>query len=180
MTTGGRGVFIGGDDRLNRGGQWSPLVAPDGSIVRAALRDRTPVTAARVLRDGLFQYGGGVHGLAETATDRAVLVVPLARRQELVGVVAATDRCGRMFLDAEVALAQSFAEQAAVALTEAGFLPGVSERIAGAMAALVGATSAAVYRQDAESGNLVLLAASPGALAGGAPAIDGARRPGGS
>jgi GAF domain-containing protein len=155
MTTGGRRGLIG-----YSGCEWSPVVAPDESIVRAALRDRTPVSAARVLRDGLFGYRGGVGGLAETGTDRAVLVVPLACRQELVGLVATADRCGRMFLDSEVARAQVFADQAAVALAEMGFLPQVPGRIAEAMVALLGARSAAVYRFDAESGTLVLLAAS--------------------
>lgn len=155
MTTGGRRGLI-----VHGGCEWSPVVVPDESIARAALRDRTPVSAARVLRDGLFEYRGGVGGLAETGTDRAVLVVPLACRQELVGFVATADRCGRMFLDSEVARAQVFADQVAVALAETGFLPQVPGRIAEAMVALLRARSAAVYRFDAESETLILLAAS--------------------
>ncbi len=54
--------------------------------------------------------------------NRAIVAVPLRVKGELIGALAVADQAGRAFSEAEVALLQAFADQAAIALENARLL----------------------------------------------------------
>lgn len=139
---------------------WNTVLGVDRSIAHAAVRNRIPVSAPRVLRDGLFRYDRGVHGLVDGGTDRAVLVIPLKQGRTLLGIVAAADRTGRLFVHADVGLAETFVDRAAVTLDPVCLSAAACERIGRWLVAILAVESAAVYRLHRETGTLVLVSVS--------------------
>lgn len=136
------------------------MVAADRSIARKALLNRTPVSVPCVLRDGLFTYRGGAGGLLESETDRAVLVIPMKRGRTLLGIVVTADRRGRIFIDAEIGLAEALVDRAVVTLARTRFSAAACERTTRSLVACLRTESAAIYRLHRRAGNLVLAAMS--------------------
>jgi len=115
---------------------------------------------------------------------RTVLAVPLRVAETVLGVLSVGDEEGRAFSAADVALIQTFADQAAVALTNARFFQEgerrrraaeglaelgqqltrsldageVSRQIVDTVLRLLGTSGAALYRVEPETQNLVTLA----------------------
>ena len=75
-----------------------------------------------VLTDGLRQYSA-------RSDSRAVLGVPLRVRGEIIGALTVGDRTGRTFGPADIALAEAFADQAALALDNARLYEETRERL---------------------------------------------------
>jgi GAF domain-containing protein/CheY-like chemotaxis protein len=122
------------------------LLEPDGSLVTLALGGRLRAVSASGL-DDVVPPGAGASGRAvlegravsssdllddptivmtqemreimRRASDGAVLAVPLRAKGQIIGALSLADATGRLFPDAEVALLQAFADQAALALENA-------------------------------------------------------------
>ncbi|MGH7390438.1 MAG: GAF domain-containing protein, partial [Candidatus Rokuibacteriota bacterium] len=106
-------------------GEGGPLVAGAVRFARGtglaglAARDRRPVTTPNVLHDPRITLMPEMRALIEQAPFRAGLAVPLIAQDHVIGVLAVGDRPGRVYDADDVALAQAFADQAAVALENA-------------------------------------------------------------
>jgi PAS domain S-box-containing protein len=68
--------------------------------------------------------------LLEARDDRAILAVPLSVKGRVIGTLAIRDRTGRAFSEAEAALLQTLADQAALALENARLYAGLEQRVA--------------------------------------------------
>jgi GAF domain-containing protein/anti-sigma regulatory factor (Ser/Thr protein kinase)/ActR/RegA family two-component response regulator len=110
--------------RLAVSGDAGPLgeqvVFPKGvGVVGLAVRAREPVVTADLLADPRVVLTPELRGRIEQAGYRAVLVVPLLVQDRVIGALAVGDQGGRRFDREQVQLAQSFADQAALALENA-------------------------------------------------------------
>jgi signal transduction histidine kinase len=97
-------------------GTWLPTGA---ATVGLAVLERRPVTTPDFLGDPRIVLTAEQREQLARAPYRSVLAVPLLSHERVVGVLALGDRGGRQFRPEEVLLAQSFAEQAALALENA-------------------------------------------------------------
>ena len=91
--------------------------APAGGTADTAARERRPFRTADLASAIDLSARGVDDRLAKL--DRAVLSVPLVLQDRLIGALSIGDEAGRVFGDEDVALAQTFADQAAVALENA-------------------------------------------------------------
>jgi signal transduction histidine kinase/CheY-like chemotaxis protein len=92
------------------------------------------------LRDPAISFAADVRALVAEAGDRAFLAVPLHAKNELIGVLSITDASVREYGPAEVALLQTFGDQAALALENARLYQraqGAYEELSQAQAQLV-------------------------------------------
>jgi class 3 adenylate cyclase/putative methionine-R-sulfoxide reductase with GAF domain len=87
---------------------------------RAAVTEE-PVHIPDVLEDPEYVYAGPY-------TYRALLGVPIKMDEDLIGVVVLVRREPQAFSDADIALVQTFADQAAIALTNARLLEAVERQ----------------------------------------------------
>jgi GAF domain-containing protein len=83
-----------------------------GSVTARAARQRRPVHVHDVRTDPDFGVGGPI----TFSNGRSVLSVPLVRGRTVVGVVTVSRRTVRPFTDRQVALVQTFADQAVIAI----------------------------------------------------------------
>jgi signal transduction histidine kinase len=98
----------------------SPVRIPRGvGAVGFAVQTRKPVATADVLSDARLVLTDALRGAVQVATFRSALVVPLLVDDQVIGALLIGDRPGRVFRPDEVELAQSFGDQAAVALRNA-------------------------------------------------------------
>lgn len=159
------------------------VLAPGVGIVARALTEGVAQTRNvtddkdAVLTDDLRQrlFGAGI---------QTILAVPLRLKENVLGVLAVGTECPRTFDPAETALVQAFADQAAVALSNArAFAESerrrqiaeslgeigrvisqsldseeVTRRIVDSLPALFAARTAGVYRLHAASGDLISVA----------------------
>ncbi|PYM65878.1 MAG: hypothetical protein DMD79_03950 [Candidatus Rokuibacteriota bacterium] len=84
-----------------------------------AVRERRPVASPDMLADDRFTVSAEIRTLAERASCRAVLAVPLSMQERVVGVLNVSGRTGRIFGEEEVHVVEAFAAHAAVALENA-------------------------------------------------------------
>ncbi len=84
-----------------------------------AVRDRGPVATTQILADPRVTLTPETRAQIEQAPYRAGLAVPLVGKDGVIGALAVADRGGRVFTDEETRLAESFADQAALALENA-------------------------------------------------------------
>jgi class 3 adenylate cyclase/putative methionine-R-sulfoxide reductase with GAF domain len=87
---------------------------------RAAV-ERKPVQIPDVLADPEYTYPG-------PRFFRTMLGVPIMVEDDLIGVVVVTRRAPKLFTDDHIALVQTFADQAAIALTNARLLDAVERQ----------------------------------------------------
>src|SRR5262245_3233032 len=96
----------------------TPTIVPGraGGASRAALERRT-IHIHDVRADAEYTWGGGL-----VEPTRTVLAVPMLRADELLGVVLIYRHEVRPFTDGQVALVETFADQAAIAIENARLL----------------------------------------------------------
>src|SRR5262245_23380485 len=96
----------------------TPTIVPGraGGASRAALERRT-IHIHDVRADAEYTWGGGL-----VEPTRTVLAVPMLRADELLGVVLIYRHEVRPFTDSQVALVETFADQAAIAIENARLL----------------------------------------------------------
>ncbi|PWU24734.1 MAG: hypothetical protein C5B48_04870 [Candidatus Rokuibacteriota bacterium] len=85
-----------------------------------AIRERRPLVTPDLLTDPRITLAPDVRAHLERATVRAVLSVPLLVGDRVIGALSVGDRHGRAFEPDEVELLQGFADQAALAIENAG------------------------------------------------------------
>ena len=168
-----------------------PLVCPPGTgLVGLALRERALVTSADVLVDPRVVLTPELRARIEQAGYHGGIAVPLVVRERVIGALALGSVAGRTFDDGEIALAEAFASEAAVAidnaqlyaeatrrgreaselaalsggLTESLRVEDVSDRIVAAVLPLFHAHSANI-RLVAPDGSLLLVARGDGSSA---------------
>ncbi len=96
------------------------VVLPRGTgMIGLAVREREAVFTPNVLTDPRVTLTSDVRARIEEAPYRAVLAVPIVSPDGVIGALGIGDRAGRVFSPEEVALAQTFAGQAAIALENA-------------------------------------------------------------
>jgi signal transduction histidine kinase/ActR/RegA family two-component response regulator len=109
---------------LSLSGDWGPVldhvVFPAGTGITAlAVGQRRTVSTADVLTDAAVTLAPAVRERFAGSTARAQLAVPLVMRDRIIGALAIGRPAGGTFDEADVALAQAFGDQAAVALQNA-------------------------------------------------------------
>jgi GAF domain-containing protein/CheY-like chemotaxis protein len=92
---------------------------PGTGVVGRAVVWGAPIQTADVLADPDITLPGPLLDRVRAAGDRAILAVPLHAKGELIGVLSLTDGEIRDFTEDEIALLQTFADQAALALENA-------------------------------------------------------------
>ena len=110
---------------LSLSGEWGPVldhvVFPAGTgLIAVAVGQRRTASTADVLTDAAVTLAPTVRERFADSPARAQLAVPLIMRERIIGALAIGRPAGATFDDAEVALAQAFGDQAAVALQNAG------------------------------------------------------------
>jgi GAF domain-containing protein/CheY-like chemotaxis protein len=91
-----------------------PMRPGGGSAAARAVRERAVINIADVSRVSDGEYG--VKDLAKVTGFRAVLSVPMLREHEVVGAISVTRSTPGLFDDKEIALLQTFASQAVIAI----------------------------------------------------------------
>ena len=105
-------------------------VVPRGALlIGLAVNERAPVVTPNVLADPRVVLGDEERDRIARAPDRAGLAVPLIYKDAVIGALAVGDREGRVFGAEEIALAQAFADQAAVALENARLYEQTRQRL---------------------------------------------------
>jgi GAF domain-containing protein/DNA-binding response OmpR family regulator len=94
-----------------------PIAPGRGSGAGRAALERRAVHIVDVQADPEFTWG-----VREIAPIRTVLAVPMLRANELLGVIAVNRHVVRAFTDNQIALMQTFADQAAIAIENARLL----------------------------------------------------------
>jgi GAF domain-containing protein len=155
------------------------FVMPAGhGVVGLAVSRRQPVVSPDVRVDARIVSTPGM-GLGH-ALCPSLLSLPLVVKGQVVGGIAVSDFLGRVYTDEDLRLAQTFADQAAVALENARLFAeterrrreslalgnvshtlaqslhpgGVAQRVVDCVRDLVGVLAASVFRLDPESGAL--------------------------
>ena len=110
---------------LSLSGEWGPVldhvVFPAGTgLIAVAVGQRRTASTADVLTDSAVTLAPSVRERFAESPARAQLAVPLMMRERIIGALAIGRPAGATFDEAEVALAQAFGDQAAVALQNAG------------------------------------------------------------
>ena len=99
--------------------QWEPVLPSGTGIAGVAIGERCPVASADVLNDPRITYTAEARARLEREPRCALLAVPLMVKGQVSGALAVNDQVGRVFDESEIRLAQTFADQAALALENA-------------------------------------------------------------
>jgi signal transduction histidine kinase len=119
-------VAIGGAARQQLGGQ----VVPRGrSMVGRAVLERAPVWTRDILSDSNVDLTPEMRTLIEGTGNRAVLVVPLIVKSDVMGALGIAYAAPREFARRDIALLQAFADQAALALENAQLYESVRDNL---------------------------------------------------
>jgi PAS domain S-box-containing protein len=95
------------------------VLPKDVGIVGRAASEGRPVWTPDILTEGNVVLTTDLRQSLAESGHHAVLAVPLTVKGQIIGVLSITDSAVRMFSEAEVALLQTFADQAALALENA-------------------------------------------------------------
>jgi GAF domain-containing protein len=99
--------------------RWEPVLPGGTGIAGLAISQRRSVASADVLADSRITYTDQARARIEQEPRCALLAVPLMVKGQVFGALAVNDRVGRVFDESEIRLAQTFADQAALALENA-------------------------------------------------------------
>jgi GAF domain-containing protein/CheY-like chemotaxis protein len=108
--------------------EWTPLLPSGVGIAGLAVRLRAPVATPNSLDDARLIYTPEMRERVERSPYRAFLGVPLLVKDRILGALAVGASVGRVFSDTEIRLAQSFADQTALALENARLFEDAARR----------------------------------------------------
>jgi GAF domain-containing protein len=111
VTEGSFGETPGGESVVAGTGLTSRAIAEGRAIWSADLLSEADIHLTDQMRD--YQLRSGV---------RSMITVPLRAQEKIIGALAVVDQTGRIYSDSEIALVQTFADQAALALENARLL----------------------------------------------------------
>ncbi len=93
-----------------------PVMPAGAGVVGRAVSEGRPMWSANVFADPGVRLPDGLRAQLSELGHASYLAVPLRVKREIVAVIGIGDSTARAFSDAEVALLQTFADQAAIAL----------------------------------------------------------------
>lgn len=99
--------------------EWTPVLEPGVGIAGFAVEQRAPVASPDILADPRLVYSAEMRARVSPLPQRALIGVPLQVKGRILGALVVAAPGGRVYTDEEIRLAQSFADQAAVALENA-------------------------------------------------------------
>ena len=163
------------------GTDWNRTLPRGTAAVGLAVREGMPVSTPDVLADPRITLAPETRAALESFEHRAILALPLVAGERVFGALASLGRTGRVFSADELRLAQTFVDQAAIALDnarlhsettrrkwEAEVLAGVGRlvtesldpdevagRIADSLRALLGGLSSVLVRVEPVTGALI-------------------------
>jgi len=95
-------------------------VLPGGTgLASVAVAEGKPIWSADVLHEPRIRLTDQMRDHQLRSGDRSMIAVPLRAHEKIIGSLGLADRTGRTYSDSEVALVQTFADQAALALENA-------------------------------------------------------------
>jgi PAS domain S-box-containing protein len=97
-------------------GQLPAVVPARWGVVGRAVAEAEPVWSDNILEDPSLTFPEGTRSWLASVGVPGFLAVPLRVKREIIGALGIGVQQGRRFTDAEVALVQTFADQAAIAL----------------------------------------------------------------
>ena len=98
---------------------WASVIRPGAGLAGRAVSENRAVSSPDILSDPALALDAELRARVESSGLRASLAVPLKVKETILGVLAVIDLAGRVFTEAETALLQTFADQAALALQNA-------------------------------------------------------------
>jgi GAF domain-containing protein/CheY-like chemotaxis protein len=101
------------------GTEWNRTLPRGTAAVGLAVREGMPVSTPDVLDDPRITLAPETRAALESFEHRAILALPLVAGERVFGALASLGRTGRVFTADEIRLAQSFVDQAAIALDNA-------------------------------------------------------------
>ncbi|MBI2997999.1 MAG: GAF domain-containing protein, partial [Deltaproteobacteria bacterium] len=136
-----------GSPRSPGGGQ----TVPSGmGLTSRAIAEGRPVWSADMLNDPKVHLTDQMRDSQLRSGNSSMIAVPLRAREKIIGALALSDQKGRIYSDREVALVQTFADQAALALENARLFEetGHRAREQAALNAIATATSQSLRIDD--------------------------------
>lgn len=88
-------------------------------LASVAVAEGRPIWSADVLNEPRIRLTDQMRDYQLRSGDRSMIAVPLRAHETIIGSLGLADRTGRIYSDSEVELAQTFADQAALALENA-------------------------------------------------------------
>jgi len=104
---------------VGAGVDWNRVLPRGTATVGVAVRERQPIVTGDLLEDPRMTFTPETRARIERSPYRAVLAVPLMIQERVIGVLVVGDRAGRLFGEEAIRLAQSLADQAAIAVENA-------------------------------------------------------------
>jgi PAS domain S-box-containing protein len=124
---------------------WAPRLPEGHGLTGRAVRERRMVTTTDVLRDPDVVLDAATRAAVEARPHATLLALPLVVLERVAAVLVVSGRAGRTFTADEVALAEAFAVQAAMALENAR-LYSEARAAAERLADVVASSPAVIYR----------------------------------
>ncbi len=95
-------------------------VLPSGTgLASVAVAEGKPIWSADVLNEPRIRLTGQMRDYQLRSGTRSMIAAPLCAREKVIGSLGLADRTGRIYSESQVALVQTFADQAALALENA-------------------------------------------------------------
>jgi len=105
-------------------------IVPSGfGLSNRAIKEERPLWSADLLSDMDVTLSESMRDYHVQSGNRSLIVAPLRAPDKIIGTLALSDRTGRDYTDDEVALLQTCADQAALALENARLFDEVSQKI---------------------------------------------------
>jgi GAF domain-containing protein len=120
-----RALASSGDSTQGPAGE---VVTTGTGLTSRAIKEKRPVWSADMLEDPEIQLTDQMRDYQLRSGNRSMIAVPLRAHEKIIGALALCDRTGRVYSDGEVALVQTFADQAALALENARLLEETQSR----------------------------------------------------
>jgi GAF domain-containing protein len=130
-----------------------PLRPTRGTIVGKVALERRTIQVADLLADTEYTYGRAAYEIQQV---RTMLAVPMVKDDELIGVISVMRQKVEPFTDKQIELAETFADQAVIAIENARLLDELRQR--------TDDLTESLEQQTATSEVLQVISSSPGEL----------------
>jgi GAF domain-containing protein len=123
---------------------------PGMGLTSRAIAEKRPIWSADMLKDPDISLTDEMRNYQISSGNGSMIAVPLRARERIIGALALADQTGRSYSESEVALVQTFADQAALALENARLLEETESRAQeqGALNIIANAISQSLDRDE--------------------------------